>query len=135
MAGGAVMALALASMRRVGFIRRLNNELDRIPLVGAATTNLPEPEDHLGKRVLTSALLGGAYGAIRSGLQLPGILSAPVFGLVAMGLSRAGIGPEAKGTPGPWDGQSKGLIPELVTHTVYGTVTDQVSTRVEDILA
>lgn len=139
MAGGAVMALAFTAIRRIDWnqvpvIRDLNQN-DYLSLVQTSSESQPEEAGTLGKRVLVSALLGGLYGALRSAFQLPGLISGPIFGLASYPLSWIGLGPAAENNPGPWKETPQGLLPRLVTHSLYGMVTDQVSERFQDLLA
>jgi hypothetical protein len=135
MIGGVVMTLALMATRRLPVVRKISGELDQFPVLGAAAEIEDEPTGTLGKQLLSSAVLGGVYGALRSALRLPGILSGPAYGLVSYGLSWVGLGPAMERTPGPWNEQPMALLPRLVTHTVYGTVTDMISERVEGMLS
>ncbi len=125
MAGGLVMSIALTAARRSN-------------LPGLALQNQNPASQHpseLGKRVLISGLLGGIYGAIRAGLNLPGLIAGPLYGLVSYGLSTTGLGPTVEKTPGPWNKQQSGMISGMIQHTVYGMVTDSVAGFVERLLS
>ncbi len=125
MVGGAIMALAIYATRQVGLTETSSGAVEK------AT----EDKSMLARYVIISAALGGLYGAIRSALHVPGFLAGPLFGLASMGLNRMGLGPEVSETPGPWNGNTMELVPELVTRTIYGTVTDFVSERIESALS
>lgn len=133
MIGGVVMTLALTATRRLPVVRK-TSKVDQVPVLGTTAEVEEETTGTLGKQLLSSAVLGGMYGAIRSALRLPGILSGPAYGLVSYGHSWVGLGPAMERTPGPWNEQPMALLPRLVTHTVYGTVTDLISDRVENML-
>ncbi len=134
MIGGVVMSLALTAVRRSPLLRQVNHDVEQIPIIGTSAEIQEEPAGNLSKRLLSAAILGGVYGALRSALRLPGILAGPAYGLVAYALSWVGLGPAMERTPGPWNEQPMAFIPKLVTNTVYGTVTDLISERVGDML-
>ncbi len=129
------MTLALTATRRMPLVRKISGESEEVPFLGTAAEIEEVPADTLRKQLLSGALLGGVYGALRSALRLPGILSGPIYGLVTYALSWVGLGPAMERTPGPWNEQPMALLPRLVSHTVYGTVTDLISEQVEDILS
>ncbi len=135
MIGGVLTTVAFTALRRSPFARKISGEVEDVPFLGTATEIEEMPNGALRKQLLSSAILGGVYGALRSALHLPGIFSGPIYGLVSYSLSWVGLGPAMERTPGPWNERPMALVPRLITHTVYGTVTDLISERVEDMLA
>lgn len=140
MAGGVAVALALTAMQRVtghsqSRPRGLAQSLRHAFLTRTAWRSRSDENATLGRTLVQSAVLGGAYGGLRAALNLPGVLSGPVFGLATYGLSRAGFDTQAGVASGPWNRGSQALAPRLITHTVYGTVTHMVSEQVQDLLS
>ncbi len=140
MAGGVAVALALAAMQRMqgrtqSRSRGFTNSLRQAFLTRTMPRMRSNDRSALGRLILQSAVLGGAYGGLRAALNLPGFLFGPVFGLASYGLSRAGIDTTAGQALGPWNRKSNALAPRLITHTVYGTVTHMVSEQVQNLLS
>ncbi len=136
MVGGVVMALALMmtnrrEMEKASIKDKVVDRMESTPLAGAAARLRRTDRKAVAQNLAMSALLGGIYGIIRSGLRLPGILFGPAFGLVTYGLGWIGLGPAIDRTPGPWSDESDDVVPALVTHTAFGMVADFVSERVE----
>ncbi len=126
MVGGVVMSLALMGTRRIA---------QRVPALEGAFPKADEPDvQSLGRELATSAALGGVYGVLRSSLHLPGLLFGPVYGLANYGLERAGFGPAIAQTKGPWNKNSMGIAPRMITNIVYGTVADWVGGFIQDLL-
>ncbi len=140
MAGGIVMALALTALRQMASGRNSQSRSRLNGIRGALLTRtMPRSEQvdrqEIARRVAQSAFLGALYGGIRSGLNLPRFVFGPVFGLVTYGLSQVGLAPAVSEVPGPWNKSSMPFVPRMVTHTLYGVVTDTISERVENMLA
>ncbi len=126
MVGGLVMSLALMGTRRVA---------QRVPALEGAFPNADDADmQSMGKELAMSAALGGIYGVMRSALHLPGLLFGPVYGLANLGLERAGFGPAIAQTKGPWNENSIGIAPRMITNIVYGTVADWVGGFIMNLL-
>ncbi len=126
MVGGVVMSLALMGTRRIA---------QRVPALEGAFPNADDTNvQSLGKELAASAALGGVYGVMRSALHLPGLLFGPVYGLANYGLERVGFGPAITQTKGPWNENSMGIAPRMITSIVYGTVADWVGGFIMDLL-
>ncbi len=135
--GGSLMALALLGTRRIAETR-MQGTSDRIKhavMAGTGKVQQAEENGELAKYMLVSAGFGALYGAFRSAVHISALLTGPLYGLATYGLSRAGLGPTIQETPGPWNDGSLGIVPRMVTHTVYGTVTDFVADRIESALS
>ena len=137
MAGGVMVAVVSAFTDRLmdqRSARKMPRGLRRI----FATRLTQEPSRKrtvVSKTILASAALGGLYGGIRAGLNLPGLVTGPLFGISGLTLSRLGLGDDAARARGPWNSNRMSLGPRLVSTAVYGVVADRMARRVENMLS